>query len=385
VSDQNLIGLPKNKFPLFATFTLEYEGEEIKFIEPVYYRKNDPIKGEVYRSVEIVPHLVVNFNKDLYTLINGEDSHITITVKCLVDTAKGKVKLMAEDGWIVTPDYFDFNFSSKNEERQFEFTVKANSPSSVSNLKSEIVIDDETLNRSVVSIDYPHIQTQTVIPVAKSKIIKIDLTSTSLNKIGYVMGSGDKIPTILSDLGFNVQVLNDEDITKESLINFDVIVTGIRAYNTNERLKINHQLLMDYVFNGGVLVVQYNTFSELPKEMGPYRLIISRDRVTEEDSPVKILNIEHPLLNFPNKITKADFNGWIQERGLYFPGDWALEYQPLLEMGDTNSKPLQGSLLYCKYGKGIFMYTGLSFFRQLPAGVTGAYNLFINLISAGTN
>lgn len=385
VSDQNLIGLPKNKFPLFVHFTLEYEGEELKFSEPVFYRKNDPVKGEVYRSVEIIPHLVVNFNKDLYTLINGENSRIKVTVKCLDDNAKGKVKLMAEDGWIVTPEYCDFNFNSKNEEQQFEFTVKANSISNISDLKSEIIINDEMLNRSLISIGYPHIQTQTVIPVAKSKIIKIDLNSTALNKIGYIMGSGDKIPTILSDLGFNVHVLNDEDITKESLINFDVIVAGIRAYNTNERLKINHRLLMDYVFNGGVLVVQYNTFSELPEEMGPYRLTISRDRVTEEDSPVKILDIGHPLLNFPNKITKEDFNGWIQERGLYFPGDWASEYQPFLEMSDTNSEPLQGSLLHCKYGNGIFIYTGLSFFRQLPAGVIGAYNLFINLISAGKN
>jgi LmbE family N-acetylglucosaminyl deacetylase len=349
VSDQSLIGLPKNKFSLFAHFTLEYEGEELKFSEPVFCRKNDPVKGEVYRSVEIVPHLVINFNKDLYTLINGENSRVTVTVKCLDDTAKGKVKLMAEDDWIVTPEYFDFDFNSKNEEQQFEFTVKANSISNISDLKSEIIINEEMLNRSLISIDYPHIQTQTVIPVAKSKIIKIDLTSTALNKIGYIMGSGDKIPTILSDLGFNVQVLNDEDITKESLANYDVIVAGIRAYNTNERLKINHQLLMDYVFNGGVLVVQYNTFSEL------------------------------------NKITEEDFNGWIQERGLYFPGDWASEYQPLLEMSDTNSEPLQGSLLHCKYGNGIFIYTGLSFFRQLPAGVTGAYNLFINLISAGKN
>ncbi len=384
VKDQNLIGLPKNKFPLFVTFTLEYKGEEIKFIEPVYYRKNDPVKGEVYRSVEIVPHLAVNFDKDLYTLINGEDSHVTVTVKCLDDTAKGKVKLMAEDGWIVTPDYFDFNFSSKNEEKQFEFTINANSPSTVSNLKCVIVTYDKTLNRSIVSIDYPHIKTQTVIPAAVSKVIKIDLTKTKLKKIGYIMGSGDKIPTILSDLGFDVHIFNNEALTEASLKNFDVIIVGIRAYNTNTRLRISHHLLMDYVFNGGTLVVQYNTFSELPEDLGPYKISISRDRVTEEDSPVKILNNEHPLLNFPNKITEEDFYGWIQERGLYFPGDWASEYQPLFEMHDTNSEALRGSLLHCKYGKGNFIYTGLSFFRQLPAGVTGAYNLFINLIYAGT-
>ena len=385
VSEQILIGLPKNKFPLFVNFTLEYEGEELIFKEPVYYRKNDPVKGEVYRSVEIVPAVVVNFNKQLYTLKNAEASRVVLTVKCFKDSAKGKLKLIADDGWVVKPDSLNFVLSSKNEEQQFEFTVNANSKSTGSNLRSELVINDKKFNRSLVSIDYPHIQTQTVIPVAKSKIIRVDLVRESSMKIGYIMGSGDKIPTILSDLGFDVHVLNDKDFTEESLKNFIAIIVGIRAYNTNNRLKTNHQLLMDYVFKGGTLVAQYNTLSELPEELGPYRLRISRERVTEEDSRVKILNIDHKLLNYPNKITAEDFNGWIQERGLYFPDEWAPEYESLFEMNDKNSEPLQGSLLHCKYGKGDFIYTSLAFFRQLPAGIIGAYNLFINLIFAGTN
>jgi LmbE family N-acetylglucosaminyl deacetylase len=385
VVDQNLIGSPKNKLPLLASFTLEYKGEEIKLTEPVYYRRNDPVKGEIYRSVEIVPPIVVNFNKDLYTLTNGNDSRIAVTVKCLNENANGKLKLKAEDGWLVSPESIDFNLNSKNEEQQFEFSVTSNSRSNISDLEAEIIASNRKFNRSLFTIQYPHIQTQTVIPVAKSKIIKVDLNNRTVNEIGYIMGSGDKIPTILFDLGFKVKIFNDELLTEEQLNSFDVIVIGIRAYNTNKRLKLNHQLLMDYVYNGGIVVTQYNTLSELPEELGPYKLTISRDRVTEEDSPVKILDAEHPLLNFPYKITEDNFKGWIQERGLYFPGDWASEYQPLLEMHDTNSKPLKGSLLFCKFGKGNFVYTGLSFFRQLPAGVIGAYNLFINLISAGKN
>ncbi|MBT8378108.1 MAG: PIG-L family deacetylase [Ignavibacteria bacterium] len=385
VNDQSLIGLAKKKSQLIATFTLEYKGKEIKYIEPVYFRENDPVKGEVYRSVEIVPPVVVNFNKDLYTVANGINNQIAVKIKCLDEKASGKVKINPEEGWIVSPEYYEFNLNSKNEELNFEFIVQPISAIKSSKLTAEILVDGKTFNRSLHTIEYPHIQTQTVTPIAKTKIVKIDLGKRVVNKIGYIMGSGDKIPTILSDLGYDVQVFNDESLAKEQLKNFDVIITGIRAYNTNSRLKISHQLLMNYIKNGGTLITQYNTFRDLHDELGPYELTISRERVTEEGSPVKILDAKHPLLNFPNKITEEDFSGWIQERGLYFPGEWSEEYQPLLEMNDTNSEPLRGSILYCKFGKGNFIYTGLSFFRQLPAGVTGAYNLFTNLISAGKN
>jgi LmbE family N-acetylglucosaminyl deacetylase len=383
VSNQTLIGLPKNKSPLFATFTLECDGNELEFREPVYFRNNDPVEGESYRQVEIVPYVVVNFNKDLYILTNGESDRVTITVKSMRDGANGKLELKIDDGWTVIPEFFNFSFSTKNEEKQFEFTVIPTEESFDSDLKAEVNVNNQTLNRSLITIDYPHIQPQTVIPVAKAKIIKVDLNKRTVNKIGYIVGSGDKIPSILSDLGFEVQIFNNEPLTQENLNNFDVMIAGIRAFNTNKRLKLDHQQLMDYVNNGGTLIVQYNTSRELPENLGPYSLTISRNRVTEEDSPVILIDESHPALNFPNKITEKDFDGWIQERGLYFPGEWAPQYQPLLEMYDTGSESLNGALLFCKYGKGTFIYTGISFFRQLPAGVSGAYNLFINLISAG--
>ena len=197
------------------------------------------------------------------------------------------------------------------------------------------------------------------------------------------MGSGDKIPDLLKDLGFSVDVFYKEPLTTELLKNYDVVITGIRAYNTNERLAIDQKNILNYIENGGTVVVQYNTTANLMCDPSPYKLNISHDRVTEEDAPVKILDEGNPILNYPYKITQKDFDGWIQERGLYFPNEWDSKFNALLEMNDTGENPLKGSLLVAKYGKGNFIYTGLSFFRQLPAGVEGAYHLFINLISAG--
>ncbi len=382
VKEQQLIGLPVNKPLMYAEFYLQYENNEIKITEPVYYRMNDPVQGEVYRNLELVPDVFINFNKDLYIAGNKSSSKVSITVKSMKDNFSGKLKLQASNGWIVQPEYFDFNLSFKNEERKFEFNVLSDKNSDISELKAAVFHDEKIFDRSLLTIDYSHIQPQTVTPVAKAKIIRFASSDNSSKRVGYIQGSGDKLPEILADLGFETTVLSDESISAETLQEFDAVVTGIRALNTNEKLKLSYSVLMDYVYNGGILIVQYNTIGNLPAEIGPYKIVISRGRVTEEDSQVKILNDSHPLLNFPNKITAEDFNGWVQERGLYFPGEWASEYEPLLAMNDTGEQQLNGSLLYTRYGKGTFIYTSLSFFRQLPSGVIGAYNLFINLIYA---
>jgi len=384
VSEQQLIGLPGNKPLMYAEFYLQYENNEIKITEPVYYRRNDPVQGEVYRNLELVPDVFINFNKDLYIAGNNSSSKVSITVKSMKDNFSGKLKLQASNGWIVQPEYFDFNLSFKNEEKKFEFNVNSEKDSDISELKAAVFHDEKIFSRSLHTIDYSHIQPQTVMPVAKAQIIRFGTIDISSKRIGYIEGSGDKLPEILADLGFETTVLSNESISAETLQGFDAVVTGIRALNTNEKLKINFSVLMDYVYNGGILIVQYNTLGNLPVEIGPYKIVLSRGRVTEEDSQVKILNGGHPLLNFPNKITAEDFNGWVQERGLYFPGEWAPEYEPLLAMNDTGEQQLNGSLLYARYGKGSFIYTSLSFFRQLPAGVIGAYNLFMNLIYAGS-
>ena len=199
------------------------------------------------------------------------------------------------------------------------------------------------------------------------------------------MGSGDKIPDLLKDLGFTVDVFTTEPLTTEILSNYDVVITGIRAYNTNTRLATDQPNILKYIEDGGTLLVQYNTLGDMLADPSPFKLTISRDRVTEEDSKIKILSPDHSLMNHPYKISEKDFDGWIQERGLYFLNEWDEKFIPLLEMNDAGESSKKGSLLFTNYGKGKFIYTGLSFFRQLPAGVEGAYKLFINLISASSD
>jgi LmbE family N-acetylglucosaminyl deacetylase len=385
VEDQNLIGQPKTDYPLCATFTTELFGTEIDFSIPVFFRENDPVEGEVYKRVEIVPEAVVNFDKDLYLLKNGETKEVTVFVKNIKGNLDGKLRLLSEEGWNISPSFYDFSFSEKGQEQEFKFKINSTNSNVFANLKAQLDISGKKFSKSLVTINYPHIQPQTVLPEASAKILKLDLQKKTVKKIAYIMGSGDKIPDLLRDLGFYVDVFTKEPVTTELLQNYDVVITGIRAYNTNQRLSTDQKNILKYVANGGTLIVQYNTLGDLLADPSPYKLTISRDRVTEEDSPVSIVNTNQPVLGYPYKITLKDFDGWIQERGLYFPNEWDENFIPLLEMNDSGETPKTGSLLVTKYGKGNFIYTGLSFFRQLPAGVEGAYKLFINLLSAGIN
>ncbi len=385
VKDQNLIGSPKSDYPIHSTFNLELFGTEINLKVPVYFRKNDPVDGEVYKDIEIVPEVVVSFDKELYLLNNGDEKDIRVLVKSLKGKLDGFIQLPKpkDAGWDTSPEAYTFRFLESGQEQEFRFRIKSSGNNPSTTLKAKINIDGKKFTKSIVTIDYPHIQAQTVLFNAEAKILKLDLPEKTVNKIAYIMGSGDKIPELLKDLGFTVDVFTNEPLTTELLQNYDVVITGIRAYNTYQRLSTDQQNLIEYVENGGTLLVQYNTLGEMLADPSPYKLKISRDRVTEEDSPVKIINSENSVMNYPYKISADDFKGWVQERGLYFPNEWDENFIPLLEMNDTGEDVKRGSLLISNYGKGIFIYTGLSFFRQLPAGVEGAYKLFINLISAG--
>lgn len=385
VEDQNLIGQPKTDHPLYATFKADINGTEIDFRIPVFYRENDPVEGEVYKRVEIVPEAVATFDKELYLVKNGEEKEITVLVKSIKGNLNGKLRILPEKGWNISPAFYDFNFTGQGQEQEFKFRINSTDNNLSANLKAELDIDGKKLTKSLVTINYPHIQPQTVLPEASAKILKLDLQKKTVKKIAYIMGSGDKLPDLLRDLGFSVDVFTNEPLTTELLQNYDVVITGIRAYNTYQRLSTDQKNILKYVENGGTLIVQYNTSGDLIADPSPYKLIISRDRVTEEDSPVSIINKYNHLLNYPYKITLNDFDGWVQERGLYFPNEWDKNFVPLLEMNDSGENPKSGLLLVTKYGKGTFIYTGLSFFRQLPAGVEGAYKLFINLLSAGIN
>ena len=220
---------------------------------------------------------------------------------------------------------------------------------------------------------------------SKSKIVRLEIQKKG-NLIGYIQGAGDEIPASLRQVGYTVVELDEEEITSDKLKNFDAVILGVRAYNTNEKAKFYQTYLHKYVKDGGTLIVQYNTNFRLKvDDVAPIELKLSRDRVTDENSEVTFLDPDHEIMQFPNKITKSDFKGWVQERGLYFPGSWSSDFTPLLSMHDIGESPKEGSLLVAKYGKGYFIYTGLSFFRELPAGVPGAYRLYTNMLSVGKN
>jgi len=235
-----------------------------------------------------------------------------------------------------------------------------------------------------VRIDYPHIPLQTLFPPARARLARLDLVCGG-KRIGYVMGSGDDVPRTLRPLGYQVDLLSDEDLAGADLGVYDAVVVGIRAFNTRPRLAQLKGRLLDYVAQGGTEVVLYAVDQGLVTEaLGPYPFKVSRDRVTEETAPMTLLAPTHPVLNWPNRIGPADFEGWVQERGLYYARDWDPRYTAILAAGDTGEKPLAGGLIVANHGKGFFVYTGLAFFRQLPEGVPGAYRLFANLLALST-
>jgi hypothetical protein len=240
-----------------------------------------------------------------------------------------------------------------------------------------------TFDRSVRRLDYGHIPIQTLTPHAEVKLVRFAM-ERALTKVGYIPGAGDEVPQALKQVGYQVTMLPDALLASEPLSNYEAIVVGVRAFNVNDQLQRYHQKLMEYVAGGGTLLVQYNTQnnqSKLLGQLGPWRFDISRDRVTDEDAEVILLDPKHPFLNSPNLIGNPDFAHWIQERGIYFANSWDEKYTPLFSMHDPGETAKKGSLLVGKYGKGQFIYTGLVFFRELPAGVPGAYRLFANLLS----
>jgi len=285
--------------------------------------------------------------------------------------------------WNVYPQKQKIEIVNKGDIQKVVFTVIPPKNQSEGLITPMVNINGNYYTDELIEIDYSHIPYQTVLMPSVSKVVRLDIDKRG-NNIGYIEGAGDVVPESLRQIGYNVTIVKPEQISAENLVNFDAVVVGIRAYNILDELKFKQKFLLEYVKEGGNLIVQYNTNRRLKTDnIAPYDLQLSRDRVTDENAEVKILEPNHPILNFPNKITNQDFEGWVQERGLYFPNQWSDEFTPLLSMNDKGESSKEGSLLVAKYGKGNYIYTGLSFFREFPAGVSGAYRLFANLLSAG--
>jgi hypothetical protein len=274
-----------------------------------------------------------------------------------------------------------FDLPKKGDEKTVQFTISPSDRAESGKFSLQVQSAGQTYNRAHRIINYDHIPIQNLFPLAEAKIERIEL-KTGGKKIGYIAGAGDLIPESLQQIGYQVSTLSETEIMTTDLSNYDAIITGVRAYNVNERLTLMQPKLMEYVSKGGILLIQYNVNNPLlVQNIGPYPFKITRDRVTDENSGVRLLEKDHPVLNYPNKITAKDFEGWIQERGLYFLSDADPKYKRILSMNDPGETAKDGSLLVADYGKGRFVYTSLVFFRELPAGIPGAYRLFVNLLT----
>lgn len=383
VDDQKLIGLTEEEPKLICDFTISYKNKSITLSVPVFYRLTDPVDGEIYKSIVIAPPVTINIERDIYFFSSDTKKEIKVTVQSFKDFTSGKIFLDATNGWSVSPNSIDFKFQKRNQKKDFYVKVLPSKNNSVSELSLKTVVDNKTYSQSLTRIEYKHILPQTIFYETKSKLELFNFDKDGVNKIGYIVGSGDKIPEFLSDLGYDVTLMDDKHFSSNNLSQYDVIITGIRAYNTRENLAAFQKELNKYVEQGGTLISLYNTTGDLVTDPGVLPLKLSRNRVTDENSKVEILKSDHQIFNKPFKITDDDFKGWIQERGLYFPNEWDKNYTALLSMSDKGEDAQTGSLLVTKYGKGTFVYTGLSFFREIPAGVEGAIKLFINLLYAG--
>ena len=384
VTDQNIIGQPETAKRLKAQFTIAILDTPISFEREIVHKKKDPVKGEVYQPLEIVPKVAVNLEEDVFIFTDATPKKIPVTIHANSDTIKGSVSLKVTGDWKSDPAEISVALAKKGESKTVFFTLTPPSRQNTINICPDFKIGNTVYSKRMDRLTYDHIPNQTVILPSEAKAVKIDLKIQG-KEIGYINGAGDVVPESLRQIGYQVTTINPEEIELSTLQKFDAVITGIRAYNILESLKYKQATLLQYVKEGGNLIVQYNTNRQLkiPAGLGPYPLTLSRDRVTDETAEVRILHKNHPALNTPNTITTADFEGWVQERGLYFPKEWSKEYIPLLGMSDKNESLKEGSLLVAPYGKGYYVYTGLSFFREFPAGVPGAYRLFANLISLG--
>ena len=384
VSDQKNIGVPDIIRTINVSFSVEINGVLIPFEKEVIYKYNDVKTGEVYKPLDIVPVATTTILDKVKIFNSNTTKTIGVKIKAGQDNCEGIAKLELNAAWKVSPTEIPFKINKKDGEVTVYFEVTPPQNSEEVTASSYVIINGKKEAFEQTLIHYPHIAQQQVLAKAEAKFIKLDIKTNS-ESIAYIMGAGDEVPLYLGQMGYAVTVLKPEEITKENLKNYQVVVLGIRAYNTVEELAFKQQLLFDYVKEGHTMIVQYNTTGKLvTKELAPFPLTISRDRVTEEDAEVRFLAPSHSVLNYPNKITNKDFEGWVQEQGLYFPDEWDATFTPILSSNDLGEKPKNGSLLVAPYGKGYYIYTGLSFFRELPAGVSGAYRLFANMISLGS-
>jgi LmbE family N-acetylglucosaminyl deacetylase len=383
VDDPELIGLPETPRPVQVVFEFEINNKPVSISKDLVYKYNSPEDGEVFQPFEITPELFVSVDNKVNVFTNQQTRNFRVMVKSGASNQSGKVYLPLPEGWTSEPEFFEFNLDLKGESQAFDFKISPPAEPSDIQVNPVVSANGKDYTKQLIEIDYDHIPLQSVLMPSKARLVNIDIKKEG-QKVAYIMGAGDDIPRSIRNIGYSVDELELSEVTPEKLKKYDALIIGVRAYNTLDDIIFSQKDFMAYVEAGGTMIVQYNTTRGLKvDEIGPYPLKISRDRVSVEEAPITILAPDHPVMNYPNKITKEDFEGWVQERGLYFPNEWSEEYTPILSCHDPGEEPKNGGLLVAPYGRGYYIYTGYSWFRELPAGVPGAYRIFANLISLG--
>jgi LmbE family N-acetylglucosaminyl deacetylase len=383
VDDPSLIGRPENPpvFPIEQVFAVC--GQTLVVPDQAVQVTTNSAHREIRRRLEVIPPVSLDFVSDIALFAPGTSHPVEIEMVSSRNDLTGLVRLEAPGGWHVSPAEQSFHLAAVGERAQFQFTVAAPPQSATAKIFADAEIGGVRYRTQRVEINYPHIPPLLLQPPASLKAVSLEL-ATRGQTVGYLPGAGDSIAENLKQMGYAVQMLDDTKLAPEQLRRLDSVVIGVRAFNVRAKLASQLPVLFAYVENGGTVVAQYNRPDGLKTEqLAPFELHLSGDRVTDENAAVTFLTPDHPVLNSPNKITSADFDGWVQERGIYFPNQWDQHFTPILAFNDPGESPLKGGLLVAPYGKGYFVYTGLVFFRELPAGVPGAFRLFANLISLG--
>ena len=406
IDDQTLIGLPDTPAAAQVRVRLTVEGAGIELVRPVQHRYADRARGERVRPLMVVPAVAVNLPEPVALFPDTAARQVQVSVQANVADAQGDLRLEVPAGWKAEPQSRSFQIAVPGEQRVVMFQVTPPAGETTASLRALAKVNGRDIASGIQTIAYPHFPPQTLFPPSDIKLVRANIKVTA-KKVGYVMGAGDEMPDALRQLGLDVTLIGQSDLEQGDLSRFDAIVAGVRAYNVRGDIRANQPRLLDYVKNGGTYIVQYQTgdspdptAARVPQppnpfyqgqgapvttNLGPYPFAVpggNKYRITVEEAPVKFPHQDSPLLQYPNHIEPRDFDGWVQERGVYFAAQWDARYQTVLSSQDPGEQPLEGGEIWTRYGKGVYIFTAYSWFRQLPAGVPGAYRLFANLLSA---
>ena len=381
VRDSDLIGRAFGPEPVQVSLDFSLDGHTFTINTPMRYKYRDRVQGEVFDPFVILPDLTVSSAEAVMVFNDQNPKTLDVSLSAHSDAQKGSLSLQYPEGWRVAPEFIDFDIAKAGQEIELSFEIYPPQGTQTGLLTPLVQVGDQFYTKSLIEVEYPHIPKITVLESAQTRVLKMDVAK-STNRIGYIQGAGDQVDRGLSQLGYDIVALDPETINSDALSDLEALVVGIRAFNTSESLVARMEMINNYVAQGGLLMIQYQTTSGLlTQQMGPIPFTLGRDRVTDQEAAVSFLDPNHPVFNTPNILGSDDFDHWVQERGLYFAKSWDKAFTPLIGMNDTGEPQTEGALLLGHYGKGTVIYTGISFFRQFPAGVAGAYKLLANLLS----